>query len=154
MRILVFAVVFVIAAATATASDVIGVYALVDKVVLEPNETAPERIQIWGTFMLADGDHGDGLLPPERGYMYFALPAAAYQHAEARIEWNDLKGVAGTGRAVGFGNRYTREGTAPHVRKPSEKPQTPDMFQLNFGLVQVPRADIVDQLRKAGNKTR
>jgi len=34
------------------ASDPVGVYCLVDKVVLEPNETSPERIQISGTFSL------------------------------------------------------------------------------------------------------
>ena len=34
-------------------SDWIGVYARIDKVSLEPNATAPERIQIWGAFALA-----------------------------------------------------------------------------------------------------
>ena len=32
------------------ASDPVGIYAVVKKVVFEPNETAPERIQIWGAF--------------------------------------------------------------------------------------------------------
>jgi hypothetical protein len=29
------------------------VYAIVEKVVLEPNENSPERIQIWGVFSVA-----------------------------------------------------------------------------------------------------
>jgi len=32
------------------ASGRIGFYGIVEKVVFEPNETAPERIQIWGAF--------------------------------------------------------------------------------------------------------
>ena len=39
----------------AFASDPIGIYALVDKVVLEPNEKNPERIQIHGAFAFAEG---------------------------------------------------------------------------------------------------
>jgi hypothetical protein len=124
MRTIILAAILVIAAAMGTASDLIGVYAL-DKIVLEPNDSAPERIQIWGTFMLANGNRGDDLLPPQRGYMYFVLPTippgTANQQSVAKTEWNDLKKVAGTGQAVGFGSRYSRE-PAPHVRKPGEKP--------------------------------
>jgi hypothetical protein len=153
MRIVILAAVLVIGVAAATASDLIGVYALVDKVVLEPNDSAPERIQIWGTFMLADGNRGDGLLAPQRGYMYFALPpippGTANQQSVAKAEWNDLKKVAGTGKPVGFGSRYTREESVGRVRKPGEKPQSPDSYALNVGVVQVPRADVIDQLRNA-----
>src|SRR5262245_40679557 len=37
------------------ASDPIGIYAFVDKVVFEPNADKPERIQVWGGFALAEG---------------------------------------------------------------------------------------------------
>jgi hypothetical protein len=53
---------------TALASDPVGVYAYVDKVVLEPSEGKPERIQIWGGFALAEG-RGDTLLEGE-GRLY------------------------------------------------------------------------------------
>jgi hypothetical protein len=153
MRIFILASVFVIAVAAATASDLIGVYALVDKVVLEPNDSAPERIQIWGTFMLADGKRGDGLLAPQRGYMYFTLPstpqATANQQSAAKAEWNDLKKVAGTGKPVGFGSRYSPSESVGRVRKPGEKPQSPDFYTLNVGVVQVPRTDVIEQLRNA-----
>src|SRR5437870_673605 len=54
------------------ASDPNGIYAFVDKVVLEPSEGAPERIQIWGGFALAEGN-GYQYAPAERGFMYFKL---------------------------------------------------------------------------------
>src|ERR1051325_8583405 len=34
-------------------SDFAGIYAMIDKVILEPNDTAPERIQIWGAFAMS-----------------------------------------------------------------------------------------------------
>ena len=36
------------------ASGPVGVYAVVDKVVFEPNETGQNRIQIWGVFSVSD----------------------------------------------------------------------------------------------------
>jgi hypothetical protein len=44
------------------ASGPIGVYALIDKVVFEPNDTAPDRVQIWGVFVLADRQQSRGRL--------------------------------------------------------------------------------------------
>jgi hypothetical protein len=85
------------------ASGNIGIYAIVEKVVLEPNDNAPARIQIWGAFAYADGAPGQGgaASNARRGYLYFRLPDA---NPEAPLkEWADLKAIAGTGQAVGFG---------------------------------------------------
>ena len=41
-------------AVTLNASDPVGVYAVVEKIVLEPSDAAPQRIQIWGAFSLAE----------------------------------------------------------------------------------------------------
>src|ERR1043165_3395435 len=50
MSILLFlGAVLVLPALILKASDPVGVYAVIDKVVLEPGETSPQRIQIWGT---------------------------------------------------------------------------------------------------------
>jgi len=146
MRIFVVAAALVLAVATATASDFIGIYARVDRVVLEPNDNAPERIQVWGTFLIADGKAGDGLRPPEHGYMYFTLPSTPNDQTAAKAEWKDLKQVAGTGLPVGFGSRYKPLG---HVRKSSEKPEKPDTYQLNIGVVEAPRTDVIEQLHNA-----
>src|ERR1041384_8220245 len=48
-------VLFTIGAGEALASDPIGIYALVDKVVFEPSAANPERIQVWGAFAIAEG---------------------------------------------------------------------------------------------------
>ena len=55
------------------ASDPIGIYALIDRVVLEPSDAQPERIQIWGAFSFAMRQFGDQYSPPVRGYLYYQL---------------------------------------------------------------------------------
>jgi hypothetical protein len=101
--------ILLLASSTLTASGPIGIYGIVEKVVFEPNEQSPERIQIWGTFAHADGDVGTAI--PQRplatgairrGYLYFRLPATGID--TVRKEWRDLKTVAGTGQAIGFGS--------------------------------------------------
>jgi hypothetical protein len=118
-------------ASGARASDPIGVYALIDRVVLEPSDASPDRIQIWGAFALAGKPGtGDSYDIPLRGYMYFALQAGLEK--VSRIEWNDLKGLAGTGQCVGFGSRYDEKG---RIRSSLEEPTAPDPYVVNFGLV-------------------
>ena len=90
------------------ASGQVGIYAIVSKVVFEPNDKSPERIQIWGAFTLVDGGTGSGgkTLTPQRGYLYFALPSGtenAKQRDAALKEWADFKAIAGTSQAVAFG---------------------------------------------------
>ena len=91
-----------------SASGEVGVYAIVSKVVLEPNDTAPERIQIWGAFTLVDKDitTGKQTLTPQRGYMYFTLSGSASRKDVALKEWTDFKSIAGTGQAVAFGRFF------------------------------------------------
>src|SRR5882724_1674420 len=103
----------------ALASDPTGVYALVDKVVLEPNDSAPERIQIWGTFIVSTAEFGGNYNQPVRGYLYFSLPSGKEQLA--KTEWSDLKKIAGTGQAIAFGSRYQQMKTHARVRKAGDK---------------------------------
>src|SRR5207245_752697 len=56
-------------------SDRTAVYARVDRVVLEPNDDAPEAIHVWGVFSLAKPNDPNEYLPPAKGYMYFRLPS-------------------------------------------------------------------------------
>jgi hypothetical protein len=118
----------------ARASDPVGVYALVEKVVLEPNEQAPERIQIWGVFALAQGQHGNEYQPPVRGYLYFAIPPGQAQLA--RNEWADLKKMAGTGQIAGFGSRRD---LSVRVRRAGEKAASPDLYPIHAGLFMMRR---------------
>jgi len=117
-------VMLIFSAATLTASDPVGVYAIVQKVVFEPNEKAPERIQIWGVFALADTVRGgNSYTRPQHGYLYYSLPKG--KESTALKEWADFKAVAGTGQGIAFGGRYSQLGK---VRPESEKPASPDSY--------------------------
>lgn len=115
----------------AKASDPVGIYAFVDKVVFEPSDTAPERVQVWGGFALAQG-RGEDYENAQRGYMYFKLRTG--EEDICRKEWADLKSVAGTGQFVAFGSRHDRKGT---VRKPDAKPENADAHPKGWGLTKV-----------------
>jgi hypothetical protein len=115
----------------AYASDLIAVYALVDKVVVEPNSDNPERVQISGVFAMANPNDRNSYQVPQRGYLYFQLPK---EHQDiSRKEWADLKGIAGTRQVVAFGSRFQMK---PRVRKQDEKPEGPDAY-VGVGLVKV-----------------
>jgi hypothetical protein len=133
------AIVAIAGASVAHASDMIGVYARVDKVVLEPSEGQAQRIQVWGVFALADPQDPNTYGAPARGYVYYALPSNA---ALARREWVDLQRVAGTDQIVGFGTRWSKSGKRVRVRKADERPELPDEYTMDIGLQKVSgRAD-------------
>jgi hypothetical protein len=116
------------------ASDMVGIYGVVEKVVVEPNDSAPQRIQVWGAFAMAEG-RGSTYGPAQRGYLYFTCPTG--QDAVCRKEWADLKSVAGKGTAVGIGMRYKPTG---RVRKAEEKIASPDPYPIQMGVVLVENA--------------
>ena len=117
----------------ARASDPIGGYLIVDKVVLEPADS-PTTIQIWGSFALAKGQRGLDYSDPVRGYLYYKAPSG--KEDMCRKEWSDLKKVAGTGQAIGFGSRYDPK-TLGKVHKANEKPEAPDAYPLANGLIPI-----------------
>src|SRR2546426_10625183 len=133
IHFLVKALLLVLAASLTTvhASDRMAVYSRVDKVVLEPNPDAPDRIQIWGVFSLAKPNDPNWYLPPARGYLYFE---AAGNSAAARKEWADLKQIAGSGQIVAFGSRYELK---LRLRTEREKPSGPDRYVVSVGLTKV-----------------
>jgi hypothetical protein len=124
--------ILLLATSALQASGLVGIYAIVSKVVLEPNDRAPERIQIWGAFTLVDGGTGRGgkTLTPQRGYMYFSLPGTGNfgtdnrgQKEAALKEWADFKAIAGTGQAVAFGRfGYIGAFADELISKPAENP--------------------------------
>jgi len=113
------------------ASDRTAVYALIDKVVTEPNSEHPERIQVWGVFALAKAGTMD-YLAPQRGYLYFRLGG---DPATDRNEWADLQSVAGKKQVVAFGNRWML--SALSVRKPDAKPENPVAYATEAGIFKV-----------------
>jgi hypothetical protein len=132
------------------ASGPLGIYGIVDKVVFEPNEQSPERIQVWGAFsFFEDAREGLKVSPAKRGYLYFSLPTTSANSSMTKKEWSDLKAIAGTGQTVGFGGFQTER----RVRPPSESPQMPVPYTLNTGFVKLDahgsHAELVTQLKNA-----
>ena len=116
----------------ARASGPIAVFTLVDKVAFEPSADQPERIRIDGVFLVAAGANTDAYSAPQRGYLYFALPA---RNADlARREWSDLKSIAGTRQVVGFGSSWMAH---VRVRKTDETAGSPDEYPLGNGLAKI-----------------
>ena len=109
---------------------------LVERVVLEPATGTPARIQVWGAFRIGR----DYTAELGRGYLYFSLPpkvwacttcpSEAAATGVALNEWADLKAVAGTGDAVGFGVR----GFAGRLRPPTAPVADPDAYPLGMGM--------------------
>jgi len=130
------------------ASDPIGVYAVIDKVVLEPTEGQPQRVQIWGAFSLADTRNNDDYGTPQKGYLYYSCAAA--QSSTCQNEWADLKSVAGKGIGVGFGGRRMPTG---RVRSATDKPESPDAYPIRMGVVRMGSSgghgDMVQKLKAA-----
>jgi hypothetical protein len=173
----------VLAAGISATSGALGVYAIVERVVFEPDEAAPLRLQVWGSFAYVEiTGQSSGLTtsPARRGYMYFRLPTGTRPAPveTVRTEWRDLKSVAGTGEAVGFGSwgyigafealapevnsrqpPYILESTAGNpltdlrVRPSTETPANPSPYQVNVGVVKLSAAGshaaVVQKLREA-----
>ena len=135
-----------------SASEQVGIYALVERVVLEPDDKNPQRIQLWGAFVTSRTRTN-----PQKGYMYFALPAS--QQSTALKEWADFKATAGTGRVVAFGESFfvgqsqaaadAYHASLGRVRPASEKPQSPDVYKLGSGVYTVNTPSIMEPLIKA-----
>ena len=136
----------VLATVTLRASDFVGVYTVIDRIVLEPSESAPERIQIRGAFALSDGQRGSGYGEAQRGYLYYSCPPA--QLTACRREWADLQSVAGKNIGVGFGGRYIPTG---RIRKADEPPTAPDVYPIERGITRLsPNHDslpVIDRIK-------
>jgi hypothetical protein len=117
-------------AAAARASDPVGIYGLIEKVVLEPESGKAERAQVWGVFRQAKPRAGgDEYEKPVYGYLYYTLTSG--QEGDCRREWADLKEVADTGQVIAFAGRYQELG---RVRKAAEKVEKPDAYPVAGGM--------------------
>jgi len=122
----------------ARASDPTGIYGFVDKVVFEPSDSAPERVQVWGGFALSKKSTGNSeYQDAQRGYMYFKLRPGSEE--VCKKEWADLKSVAGTGEIVAFGSR--RFDPQPTVRKADTKVADPDVYPGSWGMTKARKTE-------------
>jgi hypothetical protein len=149
-----FACLLLLVSVNSTGSELVGIYALVDRVVLEPNDQSPEKIQIWGTISTSRDPAN-----AKRGYLYFRAPFQSDLRDLTLKEWKDLKAVAGTGQAVAFGQHYfylDQQSAAdayvkamPRVRPATEKPSAADGYPLNIGVSKLMDITVVNQLKSA-----
>jgi hypothetical protein len=128
-------------------TDPVGIYAVLDRVVVEPSDAAPQRIQVWGAFAIADPK--GGYTPVATGYLYYSCPAG--REKACRAEWEDLKWIAGTGKAIGYAQRGAPLG---RLRTEADQVAAPDPYPLSGGLVKVESkdpnfTDLVARLKKA-----
>lgn len=121
-------------ASVAPASPPMGLYAVIEKVVFEPNDSGPERVQIWGLFARAL-DGGNQYSAPAYGYIY--LHAQRGEENIARNEWNDLKKLAGTGQCVAFASYYKQGFNLVHVRQPGTPPEKSEPYPISMGLIRL-----------------
>ncbi len=125
------------------ASGQAGVYGVLERVVFEPASGDPQRIQLWGAFMLVEHLPGQGFTgypfgPPARGYMYFTLPEDRSAFENTRREWADLKSVAGTRQAVAFAYWDRLRGMKIlRIRDSATKPEDPDIYYTNVGVTKL-----------------
>ena len=84
-------------------SDPAAVFAIVDRVVLQPDDQQPTRIELHGAFALAEGSRGAFYKSPRTGVLRFQLGSDV---EATKRTWRDLNKVAGTGKVVSFGSRY------------------------------------------------
>jgi hypothetical protein len=116
-------------------SDPVGVFAVVDKVVLAPDATNPTTIQVWGTFAVSDQKPGDSYQPAVKGYLYYSINPS--NERATRAEWADLAGLAGKKAIVGFGAKWSRTPLGK-VRCATETPAQPDVYPLGLGVMKTP----------------
>jgi hypothetical protein len=142
------------------ASDPVGIYCVVNRVVMAPDEQHPTSVQIWGACATStggpqeDGSYTPGWYgAPKSGYLYYSAPKG--KEDICLREWNDLKRAAGTGDIVGFGGRRMNVG---RMRIASEQPKDPDPYPIQMGVVKLGHpgqddrfsySDLVTALRRA-----
>jgi len=141
----------VVSASILKADGPVGVYAMVQKVVIEPNEASPKTLQIWGVFVWVDGGlKSPGPINlPQRGYLYFRLPDGAAEATAAKKQWTDIKAIAGSNQIIAFGDwKYSgpfEDLYIPatgglediRVRKQTEAPAKPIAYPIKTGLLKI-----------------
>jgi hypothetical protein len=122
----------------------IGIYGIVDKVVFEPDGSSPERIQIWGLFVVPVPISSGLYQAPQRGVLYFSVPPDRTEIA--RKEWVELERLAGSGQILGFTGYWV-----PNPSDPQGNPHTslvvhvhknvalglPDAYPLGIGVLRI-----------------
>jgi hypothetical protein len=146
---LVICVAIAFAAAELLASAPVAVYAIVDEVVIEPNEAKPERVRIRGAFSVVEG-YGSKYSAARRGYLYYSIEPTDSTQKAARLILADLQRMAGTGEAIAFGGGWW-DSAGGRVRNMKDKANKPDRFPSGNPVTRLAssRAEVIAQLKAA-----
>jgi hypothetical protein len=120
-------VVFLLVQLSLAKNGNIGIYGIVDKVVFEPDENVPERIQIWGLFVVPIPISSGLYKAPQHGVLYFSIPSDRKEIA--RKEWIELRKLAGSGQILGFTQYWV-----PNPSDPQGNPHTSLVIQVHKNL--------------------
>lgn len=161
IQVLFLILVTLIPAACFAKNGNIGIFGIVDKVVFEPSEQSPQRIQVWGTFVVPVRMSSGQYQSPQRGVLYFELPAG--REEAVRKEWMELKRMAGTGEAFGFTEYWVLDNDTHYslvvTVHTSENLGDPEPYPLERGTVKADTGEtrgfscIINQLRLSKNQT-
>jgi hypothetical protein len=99
---------------------------VVDKVVLEPDEKVPTRIQIWGTFIFCKNNASYDR--PVSGYLYYTADKG--KEDASRREWAKLQKLAADKHIVAWGSCGWPK-LDGDFHKATEKPKSPAVFPLH-----------------------
>jgi hypothetical protein len=125
---------------TAFASFPMGVWTRVTKMVFEPNEQSPTKVQIHGAFMFWTGSSYG---PVANGFTYYECkgkngPATPDELKTCSTEWQDLKKNVGnmddpsSGKyCLGYGAQNLPTGK---LRKPGDPVENPDAWPFAMGV--------------------
>ena len=150
---------------TLRASGPVVVYAVIERVVFEPDQSSAQRVQIWGAFSLhsTDAPYSNTFSDAQRGYLYYRMnlppscrdrntsdPACADIEKSTRAIWSDLQKMVGNGSAVSFGGNIGAPNPGK-IRKAAQQPESPDPFPLGNPVVILgpSQTDISTKLQKA-----
>jgi hypothetical protein len=97
-------------------------YALVDRVLAQPNAGTPERIQVWGVFAMGERSGEAWYAAPRQGYLYLAIPPGVGTAA-----WSEWEAVAGKRQVVRF---EIPPWARVRLRGREERAETPDTYQM------------------------
>ncbi len=146
----------------ARASDPMGIYTLVEDVVIEATKPGePERVRVYGISALAYRPPAEGgrfqggvYSDPASGYLYFTCPEGRAE--VCRMEWADLQKAIGDERCAAYGDRYlTDPKPNGRLRPADEPPDAPDTYPIGQGVVMTRQGsqstcDAIRELAAAG----
>ena len=134
----------------ALASAPAQMWGIIDKVVTEGSDQAPEKVQIWGTFSTVQAD-GKTWSTPVSGYLFYTIPPEEAELAAKAVK--DLKARAGADDAVAFG---FKRGEKASIREWKAEAKAPDTYPIRFvyRLSQPKGLEVIETLFDAAKKHR